>query len=82
MKDETALARQKEFLEQRKKSQPFKEPSAGCVFRNPPGYRAGRLIEEVGLKGACVGGAEISPVHANFIVNKGNAKASDVLSPS
>lgn len=54
--------------------------SAGSVFRNPPGFPAGRLIERCGLKGFRIGGAEISAVHANFIVNTGNARASDVLS--
>ena len=55
-------------------------PSAGSVFRNPPGLAAGKLIDEVGAKGLTVGGAMVSPEHANFIVNTGNATASDVLS--
>ncbi len=55
-------------------------PSAGSVFRNPPGLAAGKLIEELGAKGLTAGGAMVSPEHANFIVNAGNATASDVLS--
>lgn len=67
-------------LELRRRTQPVKFPSAGSVFRNPPGDSAGRLVEKAGLKGKRVGGAEISTLHANFIVNRGGAKASDVLS--
>lgn len=63
--------------EKRKISQPL-GASAGCVFKNPEGIPAGRLIEELGLKGACVGDACVSDVHANFIVNRGHALATDV----
>jgi len=63
----------------RKSSQPIGMPSAGSVFVNPEGESAGRLIEECGLKGARVGGAQVSEVHANFIVNAGGARARDVL---
>lgn len=62
----------------RRAHQPLGLPSAGSVFRNPPGDSAGRLIEACGLKGTRVGGAEISEAHANFIVNEGGASASDV----
>jgi UDP-N-acetylmuramate dehydrogenase len=66
-------------LASKRASQPLSARSAGCMFRNPPGGRsAGRLIEEAGLKGRCVGGAMVSPRHANFIVNTGGATADDV----
>jgi UDP-N-acetylmuramate dehydrogenase len=54
--------------------------SMGSMFKNPPNDFAGRLIEEAGLKGTCIGDAEISPLHANFFINHGNASASDVFS--
>lgn len=63
----------------RKKSQPLSLPSCGSVFRNPEGASVGALIEEAGLKGLSVGGAQVSDVHANFIVNTGDATARDVL---
>lgn len=74
-------ARDKQFtiIEYRKKTQPYQDPSAGCVFRNPEGVSAGALIEKTGLKGFSIGGAEVSPMHANFIVNRQNASARDVL---
>ena len=62
----------------RREHQPLSQPSAGSVFRNPPGDSAGRLIDACGLKGTRVGGAVISEKHANFIVNEGHATASDV----
>ncbi len=71
--------RMKSLLEARRASQPLNYPSCGSVFRNPEGYSAGSLIENVGLKGFSQGGAEISEKHANFIVNKNGATAQDVL---
>ena len=67
-----------ERRERRYKSQPLNYPSAGSVFRNPEGDYAGRLIEECNLKGYVKGGAKISDMHANFIVNYNNATSSDV----
>lgn len=63
----------------RLRSQPLSQPNAGSVFKNPPGERAGRLIDRLGLKGYCIGDAQISPIHANFIVNRHRASADDVL---
>jgi len=72
-------ARAQAILAEKKKSQPLSAKSAGCVFKNPPGQSAGRLIDEAGLKGHAVGGAMVSHKHANFIVNRGDARAADVL---
>jgi UDP-N-acetylmuramate--alanine ligase len=77
--DMDAVKRQMDaYARKRHESQP-REPSAGCIFKNPPGTSAGRLIDECGLKGQRVGDAEVSPVHANFIVNRGHATGGDVL---
>ncbi|MBN2507787.1 MAG: UDP-N-acetylmuramate dehydrogenase [Verrucomicrobia bacterium] len=75
---ETIADQMTRFSRKRRESQPA-APSAGCVFKNPPAIAAGRLIEELGLKGHRVGGAMVSDVHGNFIVNAGNATARDVL---
>ncbi len=69
----------KQHLAHRSETQPVTQPSCGSVFKNPAGDHAGRLIEAVGLKGETHGAARISERHANFIVNLGGAKASDVL---
>ena len=75
----SAIARQIDaYKEKRQKSQP-REPSAGCIFKNPPGDSAGRLIDASGLKGERVGDAEVSATHANFIVNRGRASAAEVI---
>lgn len=74
-----AAAAERSFFDRRRATQPWQWPSAGSVFRNPAGASAGRLIEQVGGKGRREGGAEISPEHANFIVNRGGAKATEVL---
>ncbi|WP_059052183.1 UDP-N-acetylmuramate dehydrogenase [Paenibacillus senegalimassiliensis] len=67
------------YKDRRRKTQPLTQPCCGSVFRNPQGDHAARLIEAAGLKGMKVGGAEVSTLHANFIVNTGQATAEDVL---
>jgi UDP-N-acetylenolpyruvoylglucosamine reductase len=77
--DAAAVGRQIDvYKKKRQESQP-RDPSAGCIFKNPPGNSAGRLIDQSGLKGERVGDAEVSPVHANFIVNRGHATSADLI---
>lgn len=77
---EEARKNQLAIVDYRMKSQPLKDKSIGCIFRNPsPNTPAGALIDRCGLKGFAVGGAKISEIHANFIVNSHNATASDVI---
>lgn len=72
-------ARMRDYLERRRSKQPLEYPSAGSVFKRPEGYFAGALIEQCGLKGTSVGGAQVSEKHAGFIINKGGATCADVL---
>jgi UDP-N-acetylmuramate dehydrogenase len=71
------IALMQEYTAQRRRTQPT-EPGVGSIFKNPPGDYAGRLIEQAGLKGTCIGDAMISPVHANFFVNVGRTRAAEV----
>ena len=72
-------AQMEDLMARRKGKQPYDMPSAGSVFKRPEGYYAAALIEECGLKGRQVGGAQVSPKHAGFIVNTGGATCADVL---
>ena len=76
---DTITERMQTFYKQKVATQPFAEENAGCMFKNPPGDSAGRLIDISGLKGYRIGGAEVSTVHGNFILNIDNATAADVL---
>lgn len=69
---------QLQIIDYRMKTQPLKEKSIGCIFRNPPGQSAGALIDRCGLKGTAIGGAKISEIHANFMVNHAGASSDDV----
>jgi UDP-N-acetylmuramate dehydrogenase len=73
------LATTTEHLNRRRTTQPYHLPSCGSVFRNPPPYTAGWLIEQTGLKGYQIGGAQVAQRHANFILNCGGASASDIF---
>ncbi len=76
---EEIRAKMFELLQRRKDKQPLEYPSAGSTFKRPEGYFAGALIEECGLKGASVGGAQVSEKHAGFVINRGGATSSDVM---
>lgn len=77
---EDIVAKMKDFNDRRNTKQPMELPSAGSFFKRPHGFYAGKLIEDAGLKGVTVGGAQVSPKHSGFIVNIGNATASDIIS--
>jgi UDP-N-acetylmuramate dehydrogenase len=76
---EAVAARTDDFFGRKKSAQPIGERSAGCVFRNPEGMSAGRMIDETGCKGMRVGNIEVSSLHANFFVNRGEGTAADYL---
>ena len=76
---DTITARMQTLFKQKVETQPFVEENAGCMFKNPPNDSAGRLIDISGLKGYRIGGAEVSTIHGNFILNIDNATAEDVL---
>lgn len=79
-KREDISAAMEDYFSRRVNKQPLEYPSAGSTFKRPQGYYAGSLIEQSGLKGAAFGGAQVSEKHAGFIINRGGAAASDVLS--
>ena len=76
---EEIKAEMDDFMERRRTKQPLEFPSAGSVFKRHPGRYTAQMIDEAGLKGACIGGAEVSVKHAGFIINKGGATCADVL---
>ena len=72
-------ARMEELAAKRREKQPLEYPSAGSMFKRPPGHFAAALIDQCGLKGLTVGGAQVSAKHAGFVVNRGGATCADVL---
>jgi len=68
-----------EVFKKRKETQPLGYRNAGCIFKNPPNTSAGKIIEDLGLKGKRIGDAEVSGIHANFIINRGKAKSKDII---
>jgi UDP-N-acetylmuramate dehydrogenase len=78
--DKNEVAKAMKVVMEARKSQPVMSRTAGCVFKNPSGDSAGRLLDASGCKGMSVGGARVSEAHANFIENDGNCTAEDILS--
>lgn len=76
---EAIRARMTELAEQRREKQPLQYPSAGSTFKRPEGYFAGKLVQDAGLKGKTIGGAQVSEKHSGFLINIGNATAQDIL---
>ena len=77
---EKITARMKELAARRTEKQPLNYPSAGSFFKRPRNHFAGKLIQDAGLRGLTLGGAQVSPLHAGFIINTGGATASDIIS--
>ena len=75
---ETIRQKMRELMDRRRNSQPLEWPSAGSIFKRPEGYFAGTLIDQCGLKGLTVGGAQVSEKHAGFVINRGGATCADV----
>lgn len=76
---EEIQGKMRELMEKRNSKQPVQYPSAGSTFKRPEGYFAGKLIEDAGLKGVAVGGAQVSTLHSGFVINTGGATATDIL---
>jgi len=76
---EAAMAAYAEAIEKKKAAQPLDKPSAGCIFKNPAGHGAGKLLDQAGLKGRRVGGMAFSEKHANFMINLGQGTATQAL---
>ena len=72
-------AQMREFAQSRREKQPLEYPSGGSYFQRPEGHFAGKLIEDAGLKGFCIGGAQVSEKHAGFLINRGDATAEEML---
>lgn len=76
---EAIAAKMQELMKRRNEKQPVQYPSAGSFFKRPPGYFAGKLVQDAGLKGLTVGGAQVSELHSGFVINIGGATATDII---